>query len=119
MTDKDFVQYTKIKERTDRPDFAYVVLIESRFGVLEDYYLFKADEFEEAYDVLKAEAAKDDYSHSRICEIGFNNLDRTYYLKPIFRVWDGKVVYDKYDEPLLHITWHMKAGQWLNPRGDI
>lgn len=119
MTDKDFVQYTKLKEKTDQPNFAYVVLIEEKYGCLEDYYLFKADEFENAYDVLKAEAAKDEYSFSRICEIGFHNADRTYYLKPIFRIWHGKVIYDKYDEPLLHILWYIKAGRWLNPRENI
>lgn len=119
MADKDFVQYTKLKERTDQPNFAYVVLIERKYGSLEDYYLFKADEFENAYDVLKSEAAKDDGSLSRICEIGFNNSDRTYYLQPIFRIWHGKVIYDKYDEPLLHIMWYIKAGRWLNQREDI
>lgn len=113
------MQYTKLKEKTDRPNFAYVVLIEGKLGVSEDYYLFKADEFEEAYDVLKVEAAKDGYSYSRICEIGFNNWDRTYFLKPIFKIWGGKVTYDKYDDPLLHVTWHMNAGEWLNPREDI
>lgn len=115
----DLIQYTKLKERTDMPNFAYVVLIEEKYGCLEDYYLFKADEFEEAYDVLKAEAAKDGYSLSRICEIGFHNADRTYYLQPIFRIWNGKVIYYKYEEPLLHVTFHMKAGNWLNPREDI
>lgn len=110
------VQYQKLKERTDKPEFSYVVLIDDKFGAPEDYYLFNYNEFEEAYNVLKTEAAEDSDSLSVICEIGFNNHDRTYYLKPTFKIRDGKIVYDKYQEDLLHVLWHIKAGKWLNPK---
>ena len=49
--------YTKLKEKTDKPSFEYVVLIDDGFGgIAQDYYLFNYDEFEQAYEVLKKEA---------------------------------------------------------------
>lgn len=113
------MQYSKLKEKTDRPKFEYVLLIDKDCSVAEDYYLFHYNEFEQAYDILKTQASKDPYNMSTLCEIGFYNHNRTYYLKPIFRIWDGKIIYDKYQDPLLHVLWHMNAGEWLNPRDDI
>lgn len=112
--------YTKLKEKTDKPGFEYVVLIDDGFGgVAQDYYLFNYDEFEQAYEVLKKEAIRDEDTLSVICEIKFNNYDRTYSLHPIFKVRDGKIVYDKCQDELLHVLWHIKAGEWLNPRNDV
>ena len=111
--------YTKLKETTDKPDFAYVVLIDERFHITQDYYLFNYDEFEQAYEVLKKEAARDENTLSVICEIKFNNYDRTYSLRPTFKVRNGKIIYDKYQDELLHVLWHIKAGEWLNPRNDV
>lgn len=112
--------YTKLKEKTDKPSFEYVVLIDDGFGgIAQDYYLFNYDEFEQAYEVLKKEAIRDKDTLSVICEIKFNNYDRTYSLHPTFKVRDGKIVYDKYQDELLHVLWHIKAGKWLNPRNDV
>lgn len=112
--------YTKLKEKTDKPSFEYVVLIDDGFGgIAQDYYLFNYDEFEQAYEVLKKEAIRDEDTSSVICEIKFNNYDRTYSLHPTFKVRDGKIVYDKYQDELLHVLWHIKAGKWLNPRNDV
>lgn len=112
--------YTKLKEKTDKPNFEYVVLIDDGFGgIAQDYYLFNYDEFEQAYEILKKEAIRDKDTLSVICEIKFNNYDRTYSLHPTFKVRDGNIVYDKYQDELLHVLWHIKAGKWLNPRNDI
>ena len=112
--------YTKLKEKTDKPSFEYVVLIDDGFGgIAQDYYLFNYDEFEQAYKILKKEAIRDADTWSVICEVKFNNYDRTYSLRPTFKVRNGKIVYDKYQDELLHVLWHIKAGKWLNPRNDV
>ena len=113
------MQYNKLSTKNDKPIFEYVVLIDSDFGVANDYYLFHYGEFEKAYDTLKKEAIKDTYSMSKICEVKLRHSDRTYYLQPIFKVYYGKVIYDKYQDALLHALWHIRAGEWLNPREDI
>ena len=110
--------YDKLLGKTTHPTFSYVVLI-SEDGVDGDYYLFKFDEFDKAYEILRQEAAKDSWSYSKLCEIDFNNYDREYRLKPVFVVREGNIFYSKYEDTLLHITWHLKAGNWLNPRDDI
>lgn len=112
--------YEKLSSKNEKPNFEYVVLIDDNFGgVADDYLLFHYGEFEKAYDILKQEAIKDPYSMSKICEVRLNHSDRTYYLQPIFKVNNGKIIYDKYQNELLHVFWHIKAGEWLNPRNDI
>ena len=79
--------------------------------------VYRAEEFEEAYNQLKAEFAKGRYL-ALLCDLDFHNTTREWRAHPIFRCAYGedKVVFDPYQETMLHLKWYCDAGSWQNPR---
>lgn len=101
-------------DKTQEPDFEYILLTGTSFV---DYYLYNRDELEEAFDQLRAEAAKG-FRTAHICKKHFSTRDRTWRVKRIFKLHCGnKVVFD--EDSLgdgLHIVFYVNAGQWMNPK---
>ena len=70
-----------LADKTTRPDFDYILLSGSYWT---KYYLYRADEFEEAYNQLKSEFAKG-FHLAVLCEPNFNTNSREWRAQPLFR----------------------------------
>lgn len=104
----------KLANKITKPDFDYILLSGAYYN---EYYLYRANEFEEAYDQLKAEFAKGRYL-AVLCDLNFNTKSREWKAQPLFRCSQhkDKVFYDPYQQTMLHLKWYCDAGEWLNPR---
>lgn len=104
----------RLADKTTKPEFDYMLLSGSYYN---EYYLYRANEFEEAYNQLKAEFAKGRYL-AVLCDLNFHNNSREWRAQPLFRCSRGKdkVFYDPYQATMLHLKWYCDAGDWKNPR---
>lgn len=106
-----------LPDRTTKPHFDYI-LLSGRYWT--KYYLYKANEFEQAYNQLKIEFSKG-YDLAVLCELNFNTKSREWRAQPLFRSTHKKkaeVFYDPYQDTMLHLKWYCDAGEWLNPRDN-
>lgn len=103
-----------LADKTTKPDFDYILLSGAYYN---KYYLYCADEFEQAYDQLKAEFAKGRHL-AVLCDLDFNTQSREWRAHPLFRSSsiDDKVFYDPYQKTMLHLKWYCDVGEWQNPR---
>lgn len=101
-------------DRMTKPSFDYILLSGEYYN---KYYLYRANEFEQAYDQLKAEFAKGIHL-AVLCDLDFNTRTREWRAHPLFRCSrrDERVFYDPYQQIMLHIKWYCDVGEWLNPR---
>lgn len=105
-------------DKTTEPEFDYILLSGECWT---KYYLYRADEFEKAYEQLKVEFSKG-YDLAVLCELKFNTKSREWRAQPLFRSTmkknGNKVFYDPYQKTMLHLKWYCDAGEWLNPRDE-
>ena len=104
-----------LETKTTRPKFDYI-LLSGRYWT--KYYLYRADEFEDAYNQLKTEFSKG-FDLAVLCELNFNNHSREWRAQPLFRSTYKKkceVYYDPYQTTMLHLKWYCDGGTWENPR---
>ena len=102
-------------DKTTRPEFDYILLSGNYWT---KYYLYRSDEFEDAYNQLKSEFAKG-FKLAVLCEPSFNTNSREWRAHPLFKSTHKKkteVFYDPYLQTMLHLKWYCDAGEWLNPR---
>lgn len=100
-----------MKLKTDRPLFEY--LVRNNMGF--DYYLF--DEFDDALKTAETESIKNNGTFL-IYEVYFNTRTREFFGTNTFKVFSGKVKYDKHAEIDLHLQFYVNAGDWLNPNKE-
>ena len=104
-----------LPDKTTKPEFDYIVLSGSYWT---EYYLYRADEFEDAYNQLKSEFAKG-FDLAVLCDLNFNTHSREWRAQPLFRSMQKsktEVFYDPYQKTMLHLKWYCDAGEWMNPR---
>ena len=104
----------KLPDKKTNPEFDYILVTGDCFN---EYYLFRAEEFEEAYEQLKIEYAKGNRL-ALLCDKDFNTISREWRAKPVFRRYHNKVIYDAFQEVMLHLKWYCDAGEWKNPREE-
>lgn len=105
------VLHYPLSSKEKKPEFEYMVMMSGEF----DYYLY--NDFDEA--VTKARELGSGHKRCVVCEMYFVNSSREWRVLPTFHVVDGKLHYDKYVEPGLHVLFHITAGEWLNPSGEL
>ena len=103
-----------LTDKTREPEFEYILLTGSNYV---DYYLYNEDELEEAFDQLRAEAAKG-YRTASLCRKHFSNYDHSWRAERLFKIdCNHKVVLN--DDPqnvCLHLAFYINAGWWMNPK---
>lgn len=97
-----------MKNKNEKPLFEYLVRVSNEF----DYWLF--DNFDEAMSTLRT------LSIGKVCrvnmyEVYFNTKTREFHTLNTFHAFDGKLEYDKFANPDLHIEFYVNAGEWMNP----
>ena len=103
-----------LADKTTKPEFDYILLSGEYYT---EYYLYRANEFEEAYDQLKTEFAKGRHL-AILCDLDFDTRSREWRAQPLFRRsrCNDKVFYDPYQKTMLHLKWYCDAGEWKNQR---
>ena len=101
-------------DKTTQPEFEYILLTGEYYT---EYYLYRSDEFEEAYKQLQTEISNDRHL-AVLCGLHFNTAKRDWRAQPLFKCASGKkkIIYDPYQNTMLHLKWYCDAGKWKNPR---
>ena len=100
-----------MKLKTENPLFEYMVMDAMNF----DYYLF--DGFDDALKCAQTTSVEGDRLFF-IYEPYFNTQTREWHGQPTFRARGGKMSYDKFESPALHLCFYLNLGEWKNPRKD-
>lgn len=100
-----------MKLKTERPLFEYLV----RDNMNLDYYLFS--EFDNALKTAETKSIEKNGTFL-IYEVYFNTSTREFHGTNTFKVFQGKVKYDKHAEVDLHLEFYVNAGEWLNPNEE-
>ena len=103
-----------LTDKKEQPEFEYILLTGETYT---KYFLYRADEFEDAYNQLRKEISNGRHI-AVLCGLNFNTKSREWRAQPLFRCSKGsnRVVYDPYQNTMLHLKWYCDAGNWENPR---
>lgn len=104
-----------IRSNTEPLLFEYLV----KTSMEMEYYLFAADEFDEA--IKRAKLLRLQESDTvLIYTPHLNNTTREYRAEKSFWIWefDGKLHHEKRGDIELHMEFYLRAGEWMNPRQD-
>lgn len=97
----------ELKTKSEKPQFEYLVQCGSGY----DYYLFR--DFDSALQCVVKVSLQ--VREARIFEVCFDPVEREFHGRNAFTAFLGKVIYEKYAQPALHIQFYTGAGEWLNP----
>lgn len=103
-----------LADKKEHPEFEYILLTGEDYT---KYFLYRADEFDDAYNQLRNEISEGRHI-AVLCGLDFNTKTREWRAQPLFRRSRGsnKITYDPYQSVMLHIKWYCDAGKWENPR---